>query len=271
MRYHYKYSYYLEGTLTGQRPARPEIGGGQKPMRNISQSASTELNDSQVEGFLQRHPDFLVERPELLTQLNVPHQTPEGVSSLIERQVASLRAENQHYRQQLEFLTNTQGNILSLTERVHQLALQMLSSEQPADACALLNEYVHKDYHADAAALFLFLDQNPFTDITLVEVRHRNDKLRLLLAELFNRGKPLLDSLQAEHVPLMFGKTTNINSSILLPIIGDKWDGLLVIGSEQRDRYQRGPALELLIFLTRLTAIQLNHWLESADCTMTSA
>lgn len=241
-------------------------------MRNSSQSNSTELNDSQVESFLQQHPDFLAERPDLLTQLNVPHQTPDGVSSLIERQVASLRAENQHYRQQLEFLTDTQGNILSLTERVHQLALQMLSVEHPVDSCALLNDYVHVDAHADAAALFLFLDQNPFTDIPLVEVRHRNDKLRLLLSELFNRGKPLLDSLQAEHLPLMFGTTaSNIHSSVLLPVIGDQWDGLLAIGSENRDRYRRGPELELLVFLTRLTAIQLNHWLESADRAMTSA
>ncbi len=230
-----------------------------------SKTAGADLDAALVADYLHRHPDFFSDQPGLLTEIEIPHTTPAGVSSLIERQVDRLRSENRHYRQQIDRLSHSQRKLQALSSQVHQLAVEMLAATRPDHVCAHLQECLQDDYGADAARLFLFLDHNPFQNRPLIEVRGRNDKLRLLLAELFNRGQPLLDSLQAEHLPLMFDRAAaaDTQASILLPITGHQWDGLLAIGSRERDRYRRGPELELLVFLARVTAIQLDRWLQA--------
>ncbi|MDZ7736653.1 MAG: DUF484 family protein [Gammaproteobacteria bacterium] len=231
-------------------------------MANTERSAAGQLNAERVAEYLREHPEFLDERPDLLSTLSLSHDMPPGVSSLIEKQVSALRTENRRYRQQVKNLHKTQEDIRALIDLAHQLSLRILQSPEAETACDILYDFVHNDYEADQATLFLFLDDNPFTSATIVDIRDRHDRLRLLLAELFNRKQPLLDSLQSEHLSLMFGDTRNqIHSTILMPLIGQNWDGLLVVGSHQRDRYRRGPELELLVYLARITAIKLDDWL----------
>lgn len=231
-------------------------------MPDTKRNAAGDLSAEQVSAYLRKHPDFLEQQPELFNLLSLSHETPAGVSSLIERQVAVLRSENQRYQKQLQALNTESEALRALTEQAHQLSLSLLQSEQPDSVSGMLHDFIHNDYQADDATLFLFLDQNPFTDTDMVEVRGRHDKLRLLLAELFNRKQPLIDSLQAEHLHLMFGNAAaEVQSTVLLPLIGEAWDGLLVIGSQQRDRYRRGPELELLLYLSRITALWLDRWL----------
>ena len=233
-------------------------------MANTERSSAGHLNPERVADYLRKHPEFLDERPELLTSLSVSHDTPAGVSSLIEKQVTALRAENQRYRQQVSRLHRTQDDARALTELTHQLSLRILLSDHADTACDLLHDFVHNDFEADYTTLFLFLDHNPFDSAGIVDVRARHDKLRLLLAELFNRKQPLLDSLQSEYMALMFGDMSEeIHSTILLPLIGQDWDGLLIVGSRQRDHYRRGPELELLTYLAQITAIRLDYWLKA--------
>lgn len=234
-------------------------------MTNTNSDIKTgELSAEIVADYLRRHPHFLNDRPELLSELCIPHQTARGVSSLIERQVANLRQENQHQRHQIESLTDSQNEIRTLTEQGHDLALNLLKSEQILDVCELWHDFVTRHYTADAAALFLFLEHTPLPETALLRIRGRYDKLRLMLVELFNRNRPLIDSLQAELIPLMFDRDVDdIHSTILLPMSGRGWDGLLAIGSQQHDRYCRDQAFELLVFLVHITAMRLEQWLQS--------
>ncbi|NIQ15196.1 MAG: DUF484 family protein, partial [Candidatus Dadabacteria bacterium] len=53
-----------------------------------------------------------------------------------------------------------------------------------------------------------------------------------MFTEIFHRNKPLCGSLQEEHIKTLFGNQENsINSTILIPLQQQKWQGLLVIGS----------------------------------------
>lgn len=229
-------------------------------MADTKRNTVSEKTADQVAEYLRKHPDFLDQRPELFSSLKLSHETPEDVSSLIERQVTVLRSENQRCRKQLRALSSESEALCTLTEQAHRLSLRMLQSEEPSTVCKLLHDFVYNDYQADDTTLFLFLQHNPFIATEIVEVRDRHDKLRLLLAELFNREQPLIDSLQAEHLTLMFGNAAaKVHSTVLLPLIGEEWDGLLVVGSQQRDRYRRGPDLELLVYLTRIAALQLDR------------
>lgn len=232
-------------------------------MANTDRSTIKELSAEQVYAYLRKHPDYLVDHPELLSLLVIPHDTPRGVSSLIERQVATLRSENSRYRIQLSRARTNLESLKVLTDRVLKLSLEIFQTDQATVVCDLLIDFVYNQYAADDVSLFLFLDQPAFADGGHITISDRNDKLRLLLAEVFHRKQPLLDSLQHEHLTFVFGDTASeIHSTVLMPLIGNEWDGLLVIGSRDRDRYHRGPELELLLYLMRVVTIRLDHWLQ---------
>ncbi len=227
-------------------------------------SKAESLDPERVAAFLRDNPDFLDNRPELLADLSFTHATPAGVSSLIERQVSVLRAENQRCHEQLQALQQSQEASRTLIDLGHQLALDMLTAGTTDTAIRALFGFLEAHYEADACHLFLFMATTPSTTIDQVELRDRHDRLRLLLAELFNRKQPLLDSLQSEYLGLIFGeRSESIRSTLLLPLTGLDWEGLFVVGSSKRDRYRRGPELELLIFLARITALQLDNFLNT--------
>ena len=53
-----------------------------------------------VADYLRAHPNFLVQHPQLLSELSIPHETGATVS-LVERQVGVLREENARQKKQL--------------------------------------------------------------------------------------------------------------------------------------------------------------------------
>ena len=59
--------------------------------------------DTWVAAYLQQHPDFFLRRPDILSNLSIPHETGEAVS-LIEHQIKVLRKQTDNYRKQLEEL-----------------------------------------------------------------------------------------------------------------------------------------------------------------------
>lgn len=70
----------------------------------------SKLNATQVLNYLSEHPDFLVQHPELLEQINLAVE-PEGVTSLVKRQQALLREKNQQLKTQLcDVITTATSN-----------------------------------------------------------------------------------------------------------------------------------------------------------------
>lgn len=233
-------------------------------MTNTNSPPVPSLSPEQVEDFLRNHPGFLLDHPELLASLNIPHGTPANVPSLIERQVAQLRNENSQLRRQLDTAADNLKSRQQLTQRILDISLALLEADTPDTLCIKLQEFVRRHYNADHVSLSLFLDHGLAISGEPVNILGRNDKLRILLVELFNRQQPLFDSLQAEHLVLLFGRAADdVHSTALLPLSGHDWDGLLALGSHRHDRYRRGQSFELLKYLTRVTAYKFDHWLRT--------
>ena len=56
------------------------------------------LTAEDIENYLRKNPDFFLGRPELLTELSIPHRSGEAVS-LVEKQVKVLREQNEQARE----------------------------------------------------------------------------------------------------------------------------------------------------------------------------
>jgi len=89
---------------------------------------TSELTDQEVADYLRDHPDFLIERPALLAEIELPHAGDTGATSLVERQVAILRERNIAMRHRVDQLLHTARRNDQLFEKTRKLSLALLSA-----------------------------------------------------------------------------------------------------------------------------------------------
>lgn len=200
--------------------------------------------------YLRNHPDFFVLHPELISDLVIPHTTEGNVASLIEYQVARLR-------QQLADLQNEVNDIESgstadrkFAAGIHALSLNLFTCTSPDQLYHCLQKGLKTFYSADRMLLLLFAKPEAPVNSSDLHFMDSNSKLRFMFTEIFHRNKPLCGSLQEEHLIELFERDIDsIKSTVLLPMDHTHWQGLLVLGSYEQNRYGHGFELDLLVFL----------------------
>lgn len=211
------------------------------------QAAGTDkADDHTITEFLKENPDFLIRNPELLEILEVPHDCV-GASSLIERQVRLLRAENHKLERRLQQLMQVARENDRLSGRVHRLALALL---QPTGARDLLDQVqlcLRDEFNAESAVMRISTDR-PVAD--QAEMVPDDDGDFSLFEDFLSAGRPLCGRLPGAQRDYLFGGQSDyIASAALIPLQGDNWRGLLAVGSTERERFQPGMGT---LFLDRM-------------------
>ncbi|MDJ0957198.1 MAG: DUF484 family protein, partial [Arenicellales bacterium] len=98
------------------------------------QDDATKISEAEsVIAYLRAHRNFFLEHPELLAELDIPHDEGEGSISLIEKQVSVLRERNEAEQQQLYSLVKTARDNERVAERLHRIAVEVLGFENLDD------------------------------------------------------------------------------------------------------------------------------------------
>ena len=84
-----------------------------------------QTREEKVTEYLLENRDFLKDHPEILTEMELPHEAGEAVS-LIERQVGQLREQNQKLTGQLNQLIRVATDNEALMHRLHELTLELM-------------------------------------------------------------------------------------------------------------------------------------------------
>ena len=113
--------------------------------------------------YLQEHPDFFNEHPQVLSELDIPHATGPAVS-LVERQVSVLREQNQQINRRLHELIEIARLNEELARRMHQLSLTLMDAGDPREIFKTLYDNLTRNFHADRVVVRLFADP-AFLDI----------------------------------------------------------------------------------------------------------
>lgn len=202
-----------------------------------------QLNPEAIVHWLRDHPDFFIHHPELLTQLEFPHDTT--AESLLERQVGKLRAENQKLGRQLRELVGIAGQNEKLMQRLHVLTLELTATVSPEELIHRLGERLGEDFRSDTVVLLLDDPGPALAGIGAVQALP--SQRPEWLTRLLQSSAPLCGRLTREKATLVFGQTTDsVDSAALVPL-GE--DGLLAIGSHDAERFFPGMGtlfLELL-------------------------
>jgi len=198
-----------------------------------------EESESAVAAYLSDHPDFFERHAELLESLQVPHASG-GAVSLVERQLANLRRQSGHYRDQLNELIVVARENDQLQSRLHQLTLSLIDAHSYDELAETLSRCLCSEFNASSVVLRLF---SP-TDQQIGAV---NDDAYIAFEHFFTLGVPVCGRLKQAQLQLLFADQADvIQSTALVPLNHGDMMGLLAIGSDDPDRYHSGQSTDYL-------------------------
>jgi hypothetical protein len=229
----------------------------------VNDTVKTQPDADAVADFLRRHPEFVEQHPALLAELKIPHDRGDAVS-LVERQVAALREQNQNSRQRLLELFDIARRNQELATRMHQLALSLMDAGDPRDIFAALYDNLRRNFNAERVVVRLFakpafIDFYPGEEFADPEAEEAK-----LFHSIIDKRKPLTGKLKRQQQVFLFGDAgDDIHSAVLVPLRGERWGGVLAIGSPDPDRFQEHMGVELLTNLGEMLSLILKPWIST--------
>ena len=218
-----------------------------------------DIKAEEIIDYLHNHPEFFLQHPEIISTLQIPHQLPGNVSSLLEYQSNKLRKEIQGLNGSIELLEKGEVSNRDLVKQINDMVLSIFNEKDISRIYETLAEMLVNHYSANKVLLYIFCNSTKNRSKSGLRFHDYNSRLRFMFTELFHRNKPLCNSLQEEHLNALFGtEANNINSTILLPLMQSEWYGLLAIGSSEYNCYSLGFELDLVDYLARITTLKLD-------------
>jgi uncharacterized protein YigA (DUF484 family) len=225
--------------------------------QDLSPLAAEDIAD-----YLERHPEFFLEHPDLLGRLDIPHAHGGQTVSLVERQVSVLREQNQKLRKQLHEMIEIARQNEELARRMHKLMLTLMDAPESADLFSTLYDNLKRNFHADKVAVKIFANPAVPDNNAGGEFAGHSVGAQELFRTLLDTREPLCGRMKQQQQLFMFDDEGNeVTSSVMVPLHGPGWNGILAIGSFNPERYQPGMGVELLANLGEVLSFILNPWI----------
>ena len=218
---------------------------------------------TEVADYLRRHPDFLVEHPDLVRLLTPPaHDRGEGVVDMQRYMLERLRGELGKLQESQNDLIITARENLSIQGRIHAAILALLGATTLEHLIEVITTDLAVHLEVDVVVL-------GFEALDRVAPGQQARGLRL-----FPRGR--IDRLMAgaREVLLiadtpgdseLFGSAaTLVRSQALLrmQLRRDAPMGVLAFGARDPQKFHPGQGSELLTFLGRVVELSIRAWLD---------
>jgi uncharacterized protein YigA (DUF484 family) len=223
------------------------------------QQLATEL---QLISLLRENTDILNRHPELLTVLEVPHQSG-GAVSLIERQVAVLRQQIQTQEDRLLELMDVARDNERLSEIRHRLAVDLLSTHDTDDVISIVLDTFKDELSADYAVVKLFSeDQERIEQSTGLYVDVNDEALSAFKTMLQHKNTVCGKSTEEQKDFLFGDKAEAIKSVAVIPLVAGANLGLIGLGASDSKRFNSSMGTDFLSQIGELVSASLAVHLE---------
>ena len=227
-------------------------------------STSERSTETFVSDYLKKNLDFFVKNPSILAELKIPHETGDAIS-LIEKQLSVLRDKNQETHKRIHELIEIARQNEELARRMHQLALTLMDTINPEDIFSTLYENLKKNFHADKVIVRLFANPVNIEDSLVEEFIGRDSAEESLFRSIIEKLEPVSGKMKRQQQVFLFGdEGDEIASSVMVPLHGANWGGILAIGSHDADHFQPGMGIELLANLGEILSFIIKPWTEES-------
>lgn len=216
---------------------------------NEAASNAATISEAQVLDYLRSHPDLLRRHHDVLSLLDIPHDSGDAIS-LIEYQTRILQGKTRELSTRLEHLLWIARDNDRLAEQMHRFTLEMLSANDLEEALVALRDGLRQDFKADVVQVILIADKAPTSTIPVLAP---HDAATEALQAHFPHDAPVLGELDAERLALVFhDQAADIRSAAVVPLDEPPVLGFVAIGSRDPDRYHIEQGT---IFLSHLGAL----------------
>ena len=190
------------------------------------------MRPEDVARYLQDHPEFFEEHAEVLSEIQVPHPHGGRAIPLSERQIVSLREKTKVLEAKLRELVRYGEENDTLGERVHRATLELIKAPHLEAMLRAIYYNLHEDFAVPHVSIRLWSEaQHP----PLEEFGPASQEARVFAESLnhpYCSGKPMFETGQ------WFGEAESILKSFAyVPLRGDKVFGLLILASEDPQRF----------------------------------
>jgi len=214
------------------------------------------MNSEDVARYLKDHPEFFEEYADLLGSIYIPHPHGGRAIPLSERQMLTLREKSKVLEGKLRELVQFGEENDSISDRLHRVMLALLKARDLPTLLDALYENVQRDFAVPAVIVRMWpntlaLERGEFAEVS-AEARVFAESL----SEAYFSAQPMYESaswLPPEHT---------IASLVYLPLRAEQTFGLLVLGSEDAERFASDKGTLYLTRLSEAVSMALRRYCE---------
>jgi uncharacterized protein YigA (DUF484 family) len=194
-----------------------------------------ELNDQEVAQFLRADPQFFDRNAPLLSEIVFPSQHGGIAISLVERQQLAQRDKIRVLETKLAELIQFGEENDTISERVHRLSLGLLAARNFNALVATVKHNLGDDFQVPHVALRLWTKPQDENDVNSVEFSEVDPEFRGWVESLLT---PYCGHRPGLDISSWFDDVSApLKSFAMVPLRGERAFGLLVLASEDEQRF----------------------------------
>ncbi len=200
-------------------------------------NSNEQLDACNVIEFLKGNPDFFNHHSDVLSNLQIPHDTG-GAVSLIEKQVSVFRRKCSALEDKLGELISVARENEQLHKRLHHLIQEIITASTIDDVIELTKQTLIENFKADDVQ-FLMIDSkagNKHSQQPDLFVPYDDPGLNLF-EENFNQRTTSCAVPTPEQRHFLFNDNTSIGSIAVIPLQYSRDIGLVVLSSTDARRF----------------------------------
>ena len=208
---------------------------------------ATALDEAAVAAFLADHPAFLVRRPDVLAEMELPADSGDSIS-LLERQVIALRGRNKSLREQLTTLLENANDNDRVFSRTTTFTLALMDAPDLAGLDEVLARCLVEGFDADHATCFV---EGWAPPVRLDHLEGVAPGEAPPLPQLFDHTLPMCAAHRPEEYEALFpGSSLDAVGSIaIVPLRAENLTGTLAIGSWDPQRFSPDMGKVFLLYI----------------------
>lgn len=190
------------------------------------------MTPDDISQYLQTHPEFFEQHPQLLESIYVPHPYGGRAIPLSERQILTLREKSRALETKLAELIQFAEENDAISEKVHRLAVALAGARDFPVLTQALYLHLRDDFAVPHAALRVWGKAVPadFAEAAPVTEGERRDAQTM--------GDPRCGQASSSPFTAWFGDAAErVRSVALIPLGQSPVFGLLALGSEDAERF----------------------------------
>ncbi|HIG07774.1 MAG: DUF484 family protein [Methylococcales bacterium] len=215
------------------------------------------ITETDVKTYLKKNPSFFHNNLELLETLSVPHLSGPAVS-LVAKQLEIFRTKHQQVEGQfIELIDIAKENDLT-AQRMHELTLATLDSHTLDTLVKNLNEVFNNCFLSDFFTVKVFDEKKHSHPKTAEIFINKDSKEALAFKEVLALNQPQCGKPPINQARILFAENAlQIRSCALIPMNFTGLEGIIAIGSREKERYKADMGHLFLTQISEIIATQL--------------